>query len=558
MVAAIPVTAAVLDQRIARSSDDAEENSKNRVNLGSSQLNFGGGSLDVGVRWSGLAIPVGASITTAYVQFTASQLQGQSASFTLRGQAADNAATFSTNNRDLSNRPRTGAAVAWSPGLWTAGVDQRTPDLSAVIQEIVNRPGWASGNAIALLVTGAGNRSAWSYDGSRARAPLLHLEFTIPERPPTAKLTVVQSPSPAFTVTADGSASADPDSTPIARYDFDFGDGGPVVATYPPTAKAQHTYGAAGTYTVTLIATDTGGSASSPASVAITVRDQPPAGSVAVYAGYYDTHHVNSQPKPDPWRGSPNVVFTGNPDAGTTNSWDTSTIRVDNLGGSALSGVAVAVDIGTHHYALWGAQTIQAGYSLILAQTAVENFDGSDTNPAGCFSCSPNMCLSTVSSTVPVVHVTVGGVTTDYYDPGQVLNTHGVDAAGCPYTGTRNDESQSWQQIFPRSAPSVIAGDDGTAPAGASPLARRFALDPPWPNPVHGAILLRFSIPASGAVHLGVFDVSGRMVRTCVDGALEAGDYQNEFTLPGANPGMYFALLSTPEGTLRRSFVLLR
>ena len=34
-----------------------------------------------------------------------------------------------------------------------AGPSQRTPNLAAVVQEVVDRPGWASGNALAIMVT---------------------------------------------------------------------------------------------------------------------------------------------------------------------------------------------------------------------------------------------------------------------------------------------------------------------------------------------------------------------------------------------------------------------
>ena len=64
-----------------------------------------------------------------------------------------------------------------------------------------------------------------------------------------------------------------------------------------------------------------------------------------------------------------------------------------------------------------------------------------------CFGCDPSLCKTAVSSTQPVVHVTVNGRTTDIVDSGQILNTHGVDSAGCPDTGTRNDESEAWQRI---------------------------------------------------------------------------------------------------------------
>jgi hypothetical protein len=58
------------------------------------------------------------------------------------------------------------------------GISQRTPDLSRIIQEIVNRPGWGSGNALALIVSGTGRRTAESSNGSFA--PILHLEFQTP------------------------------------------------------------------------------------------------------------------------------------------------------------------------------------------------------------------------------------------------------------------------------------------------------------------------------------------------------------------------------------------
>jgi hypothetical protein len=88
-----------------------------------------------------------------------------------------------------------------------------------------------------------------------------------------------------------------------------------------------------------------------------------------------------------------------------------------------------------------GAQTIPAGQTLILAQTGFEKFDGSDMSPAGCYGCDPNLCLTSVVPTVPVVHLTIGSTTTNYQDTRQILNTQGADKAGCPDTGgTRNDE----------------------------------------------------------------------------------------------------------------------
>jgi PKD repeat protein len=267
------------------------------------------------------------------------------------------------------------------------------------------------------------------------------------DAPPVAKLTVTPSSGAApLAVTADASASTDTDSTKIATYAFDFGDGSAQVGPQPG-ATATHTYNNTGTFTAKVTVTDSAGLASTAsATVTVTFTSSP---AIAVSAGYYDTHHDDShlQPKPSPWQGSPNVVFIGKPDS-SSGGWDTSAVKIDNTGSGPISGVGVTVDIGSNHYALWSTQSIPVGYSLILVQTAFENFDGSDTNPAGCYGCDPSLCITAVVTTVPVIHVTLNGATTNYQDTRQILNTQGADKAGCPDTGgTRNDESEVWQQI---------------------------------------------------------------------------------------------------------------
>lgn len=376
-----------------------------------------------------------------------------------------------------------------------------------------------------------------------------------PENPPVARLAL--SPVGTLGVNADGSGSTDTDLTPIASYQFNFGDGTPAVVTNAPTASAQHTYANAGTYTVTLSATDTGNNASAPASAGITVG-QVQSGGVAVYAGYYDTHHTaNVRPKPNPWRGSPNVTFVGTPDPGTTNGWDTSLLRVDNLTGAPLAGVNATVDMATHHFALWSGQTIPAGGTLILAQTGLENFDGSDTSPAGCYSCNPNDCLTKVSSAIPVVHLTIGATTTNYYDPNQILNTKGADAAGCPYTGTRNDESEAWVKLG-TTTPAFAEATDAGARGLEIPGEREVWMAAPFPNPASRNVTIRFRLPAAGTVRLGVYDVAGRLVRSSVDGELSAGTYVDMVDVSGLQPGAYFLTLATPSRMVHQAFVINR
>src|SRR5262249_54473337 len=155
-----------VERRIAASSDDAEEGSTGVMNLTSTDLEFvyDTSNQKVGMRFPSLAIPAGATITSAYVQFETDETQSEVTNLTIQGQAADTPATFTTTATNISSRPRTNAAVSWSPPAWTlvgqAGLDQRTPELKSVIQEIVARPGWASGNALVIIVTGTGHRTA--------------------------------------------------------------------------------------------------------------------------------------------------------------------------------------------------------------------------------------------------------------------------------------------------------------------------------------------------------------------------------------------------------------
>ncbi len=82
--------------------------------------------------------------------------------------------------------------MSWRASRWTrrgaAGAAERTPDLSAIVQEVVSRPDWRSGNALAVMVGGSGERTAMSYDGDAAGAPILRVSYRsgTTARPPDA------------------------------------------------------------------------------------------------------------------------------------------------------------------------------------------------------------------------------------------------------------------------------------------------------------------------------------------------------------------------------------
>ncbi len=53
-----------------------------------------------------------------------------------------------------------------------------SPDIKDIVQHIVNRTDWNSGQDMGFIIGGTGERSAYSHDGSSSRAPLLHVEFS--------------------------------------------------------------------------------------------------------------------------------------------------------------------------------------------------------------------------------------------------------------------------------------------------------------------------------------------------------------------------------------------
>ena len=173
-----------IEVRVAASTDDAEEKSTGGMRLTSSDLEFvyDTGDQTVGMRFNAVEVPQGATITSAYIQFQVDEVDTVEPNLSIQGQASDAPVTFTASTGNVSNRPRTVAAVSWAPEPWTtkgeAGPGQQTPDISAIIQEIVDRPGWTSGNPLVIIITGTGERTAESFDGSPSAAPLLHVGFS--------------------------------------------------------------------------------------------------------------------------------------------------------------------------------------------------------------------------------------------------------------------------------------------------------------------------------------------------------------------------------------------
>ncbi len=105
--------------------------------------------------------------------------------------------------------------------------------------------------------------------------------------------------------------------------------------------------------------------------------------------------------------------------------------------------------------------------------------------------------------------------------------------------------------------------DYGTAGADTPVRDGVFSFAGPSPNPCAGSTVIRFNLPADGHARVRLMDVSGRLVRTLVDGNTVAGSHAvpwDGLTNEGrpAAAGMYYAVLETGSVRARRPVALIR
>src|SRR5690348_947781 len=204
-------TPTVFETTVLSGTDDAEERASGTMALASTDLDMvndrygnGGDGQKVGVRFTGIDIPPGATITSAYLQFCADETNHVPTSLLVQGEASDDAEGFADVLHNISSRTTTEASASWEPDHWStvgeANLAERTPDLSAVVQEIVARAGWSAGNDLAFIISGTGQRAAESFEGATGRAPVLHIEWV-----PGSDTTDKTAPEVAMNGPADGS-----------------------------------------------------------------------------------------------------------------------------------------------------------------------------------------------------------------------------------------------------------------------------------------------------------------------------------------------------------------
>lgn len=193
-------------RRVLKNEDDAEQKITDKnVSIDGNILSMSYTDNDdnvnkqqhVGLRFRDLKIPQGATIKSAKVVFTADRTSdNDDGSLQIFAEDRDNADVFKTDKENISNRTLTSAQRNWNPLKWLNNRTYDTPDISSVIQEVVDRNGWCGGNALALVIKGDAFRDAKSRNQSANKAPLLRVTYDASGIPPTGgcikKTTTVQ------------------------------------------------------------------------------------------------------------------------------------------------------------------------------------------------------------------------------------------------------------------------------------------------------------------------------------------------------------------------------
>ncbi len=184
-----------IDRRISNNNDDVEERLRRDrmgdLDMGSSDLEFPyedfpiGDPQRVGLRFRNVGVPGGSEIIGSYIEFEVDETKGGEAPVNVifDAQLTGDAESFQDNWFNVSQRTFTETVVPWSVPNWTAVNEKfQSPDISVLVQELVNLDDWTSGNDMVYTIQddpsnpSEGVRAAESHNGEASAAPLLHID----------------------------------------------------------------------------------------------------------------------------------------------------------------------------------------------------------------------------------------------------------------------------------------------------------------------------------------------------------------------------------------------
>ena len=142
--------------------------------------------VDFGLRFTGITVSQGVTIDEAFIDLTIDRRQTSTTNTTIVGQDVGDAAAISapsslffasSSTFDITSRGATSASVDWN-GIPASNVGQviTSPDIATIVQEIVDRADWASGQDMFFrFENNSGRRELKVFEDSEADAPELRI-----------------------------------------------------------------------------------------------------------------------------------------------------------------------------------------------------------------------------------------------------------------------------------------------------------------------------------------------------------------------------------------------
>jgi len=321
-------------------------------------------------------------------------------------------------------------------------------------------------------------------------------------------------------------------NTPTS-WSWTFGDGGTATAQNP-----SHSYTTAGSYTVSLTATNAAGSDVETKTGYITVTTGGATWQTITYDDFEAGWGSYSDGGADCSRYTSGTYAYQGTDAldiqdnsGTASAFSMTTAR----------NVSAFVDLEVDFYFI--AVSMESGEDFWL-----QYYTGSAWVTVGDFNAGTQFVNGTF------YHATVQIPRATYNYPTNARIRFMCDASD------NNDDVYIDQITFRgmvagRPAP---GGVELSAEARSVELPLETAFSQNHPNPFNPVTTIKFSLPEPGRVELLVFDLQGRRVATLADGELGAGDHQITWDASDQASGVYFYRLTAGDVRETRRMILLK
>lgn len=163
------------DDGYTKQSTSYFSNSTNALYLGTYTDDY-----DCFLRFPNIVIPVGSTVTSAILtlyDYVTEPAQNPGGTIYMND---EDDAVAPTNFAETEALSETAASVVFTVGAQTANAAHLTPDISAAVQEVINRAGWVEGNALMVVIRSGGSWTGSFHSYEAFYQPHLDITWTAP------------------------------------------------------------------------------------------------------------------------------------------------------------------------------------------------------------------------------------------------------------------------------------------------------------------------------------------------------------------------------------------